>query len=67
MNQKSYAKLVEWENEQLIDERDKKRKMESERRQAGSREEGQAMQDRDRKKNGRMLFNLQNQCRFEMD
>src|SRR6185295_9808690 len=39
MNQKSYAKLVEWENEQLIDERDKQRyEHEKERRQAGREE-----------------------------
>jgi uncharacterized protein YfaS (alpha-2-macroglobulin family) len=44
MNQKSYAKLIEWENEQLIDERDKER-LERQKRAARG-EEFEALQER---------------------
>ena len=45
MNHKRYAKLIEWENEQLIDEQDKER-LERQRKQLGMREE-EALADRE--------------------
>ena len=45
MNQKSYAKLIEWENEQLIDERDKER-LERQRR-AADRADLDSLQERE--------------------